>query len=82
VNRVVEPDALLPTAMKLAADMASIPVETLSQYKAIIDGGYALPFGDGLAFEHRESRAANSKVTPEMVETRRAAIQARGRSQG
>jgi enoyl-CoA hydratase len=81
VNRVVEPDALLPTAMKLAADMASIPAETLRQYKAIIDGGYELPFGEGLAFEHRESRANNSAVTPEMVEARRAAIQARGRGQ-
>src|SRR3984885_16279493 len=33
VNRVVEPDALMPAAMKLAADMASIPPETLCLYK-------------------------------------------------
>ena len=81
VNRVVEPEALLPTALKLAADMASIPAETSSQYKAIIDGGYGLPFGEALAFEHRESRAINRAVTPDMVEARRAAIQARGRGQ-
>jgi enoyl-CoA hydratase len=81
VNRVVEPDALLPSAMKLAADMASIPAETLRQYKAIIDGGYDLPLGEGLAFEHQQSRESNSKVTPEMVEARRAGIQARGRGQ-
>ena len=82
VNRVVEPDALLPTAMKLAEDMASIPTETLCLYKSIIDEGYALSFGEGLAVEHRRSSANNKTVTPDAVEKRRAAIQARGRGQG
>jgi enoyl-CoA hydratase len=81
VNRVVEPDELMPAAMKLAADMASIPAETLSAYKGIIDGGYALSLGEGLAREHRLSSAHNRAVTPEMVEARREAIEARGRSQ-
>lgn len=81
VNRVVEPEDLLPTALKLAADMASIPVETLSKYKQIIDEGYGLSLDDGLAREAALSGANNRAVTPEMVEARRAAIQARGRSQ-
>jgi enoyl-CoA hydratase len=81
VNRVVEPDELVPTAMKLAADMASIPAETLVTYKSIIDGGFDLDLADGLAFERRVSTAHNREVTPEMVEARREAIQARGRSQ-
>ena len=81
VSQVVEPDALMPTALKLAADMASIPTETLSQYKAIIDAGYDRPLGEALAYEHRVSSAHNATVTPEMVEARRAAIQARGRTQ-
>jgi enoyl-CoA hydratase len=81
VNRVVEPDALVPAAMKLAADMASIPAETLMIYKSIIDGGFDLDLADGLAFERRASTAHNREVTPEMVEARREAIQARGRSQ-
>ena len=81
VSQVVEPDALMPTAMTLAADMASIPAETLSTYKAIIDGGYDLPFGESLRYEHRVSSAHNKAVTPEMVEARRAGIQARGRTQ-
>jgi enoyl-CoA hydratase len=81
VNRVVEPDDLMPTAMKLAADMASIPVETLSLYKKIIDEGYDLPLGEGMALEQRLSTANNRTVTPQMVEARRAAIQARGRQQ-
>ncbi len=81
VSQVVEPDALMPTALKLAADMASIPAETLSIYKAIIDGGYDVAFGESLELEHKVSSSHNAAVTPEMVEARRAAIQARGRTQ-
>ncbi len=81
VNRVVPADELLPAAKKLAADMATIPVETLSLYKAIIDEGFALSFGEGMAHENRRSTANNRAVTPEAVEARRAAIQARGRTQ-
>jgi enoyl-CoA hydratase len=81
VNRVVEPAELMPTAMKLAADMASIPVETLSLYKKIIDDGFDLPLGEGMALEQRLSTANNRTVTPQMVEARREAIQARGRTQ-
>ena len=81
VNRVVEPEDLMPAALKLAADMASIPAETLSLYKSIIDQGYGLTLEEGLALEQRRSSANNRQVTPEMVEARRAAIMARGRSQ-
>lgn len=81
VNRVVPADELLAVAKKLAADMATIPVETLSLYKAIIDEGFALSFGEGMAHENRRSTANNRAVTPEAVEARRAAIQARGRTQ-
>jgi enoyl-CoA hydratase len=81
VNRVVAPEDLMPSTMKLASDMASIPVETLSTYKDIIDRGFDLPFGQAMELEHSLSRAHNQAVTPEMVEARRAAIQARGRTQ-
>ncbi len=81
VNRVVPADELLAAAKKLAADMATIPVETLSLYKSIIDEGYGLAFGDAMALENRRSTANNRAVTPEAVEARRAAIQARGRTQ-
>ena len=80
VNRVVEPNALMPVALQLAADMASIPAETLSLYKNIIDIGFDLPLGQGLALERERSSANNRAVTPAMVEARRLAIQARGRS--
>ena len=81
VNRVVAPEELLPAAQKLARDMASIDPVMLKAYKALIDEGYAASFGAGLAIEQRVSTAANSAVTPEEVEARRLAVQARGRSQ-
>jgi enoyl-CoA hydratase len=81
VNRVVEPAELMPAALKLAAEMAQIEADMLVTYKAMIDDGYALALGDGLALEHERSLAHNAEVTPEMVEARRLAVQARGRSQ-
>jgi enoyl-CoA hydratase len=80
-NRVVEPAELMPTALKIAQDMAGIDGDMLVTYKAIIDQGYGLSFQDGLALETRLSKAHNDAVTPEMIEARRAAVQARGRSQ-
>jgi len=81
VNRVVPAAELMPTALKLAADMATIPVETLSFYKRLIDDGFAESFGEGMKLEHSRSSGHNRAVTPEAVEARRAAIQARGRGQ-
>lgn len=81
VNRVVEPDELLPTAKALAADIASVPPETAMAYKQLIDEGFALPFGEALAHEAAVSTPYNGAVTPETVERNRAAVQARGRKQ-
>ena len=81
VNRVVPAAELMPTALKLAAEMASIEADMLVTYKAMIDDGYALAMGEGLELEHSRSLAHNAAVTPEMVADRRAAVQARGRSQ-
>lgn len=81
VNRVVEPAELMPAALELAQEMASIEVDMLVTYKAMIDDGYKLSMGEGLKLEHQVSVAHNAEVTPEMVEARRAGVQARGRSQ-
>ena len=80
-NRVVAPEELIPTALKLAADMAQIDVEMLTGYKAMIDDGYELSLRQGLELEPARSSAHNRHVTPDMVEQRRAGIQARGRAQ-
>ena len=81
VNRVVEPAELMPAALKLAHEMASIEAEILVTYKAMIDDGYAMTLTEGLNLEHERSVIHNAAVTPEMVEARRLAVQARGRSQ-
>lgn len=81
VNRVVAAEALLPTARALAADIASADAGFIAAYKALIDDGYALNFGEAMALEHARSSAANAAVTPEAVEARRGAVQARGRAQ-
>jgi enoyl-CoA hydratase len=81
VNRVVPARELMAAARKLAEDMATIPVETLALYKGVIDDGFALPYAEALAHEHKVSSAHNRTVTPEAVEARRAAIQARARTQ-
>ena len=81
VNRVVPAADLVPTAIKLAQDMASIDPEASAFYKRLIDDGFALPFGAAMDLEHDRSSARNAAVTPEAVEARRAAVQARGRDQ-
>ena len=43
--------------------------------------GIVSTMGDGMALEHERSVIHNAAVTPEMVEARRAAVQARGRTQ-
>ncbi len=81
VNRVVAPEELLPTARKLAADMATIPPQMLANYKRLIDDGYGLPFRDAMALEAQRTRDLNVDVTGDAVEARRAGVQARGRTQ-
>lgn len=81
VNRVVPADELLPAARALATDIASIDPDKVQTYKRLIDDGYALPFGEAMALEQRESSAANSRVSGAEVEARRRAVMERGRSQ-
>ncbi|HMO75191.1 MAG TPA: enoyl-CoA hydratase [Sphingopyxis sp.] len=79
VNRVVAPAELLPAAQALARDIASADPAMVRAYKRLIDDGYGLPFGEGLALEQARSKAANSAVSAEEVEARRTAVMARGR---
>ena len=81
VNRVVPVDALLPAAKALAADIAGTDPGMVQAYKALIDAGHALPFGEALALEHRTSSTRNAAVKGDEVEARRRAVIERGRSQ-
>ena len=82
VNRVVEPDALLPTCRALAEDMKSCVPDVLEAYKRVIDTGYATTFGAGLEMESKRAREQARTVTPETLVERRKNVQERGRQQG
>lgn len=81
LNRVVPADQLLPVCKQLAADMASADPQMVQAYKGLIDRGFALPFGEGMALEHARSSAANAQVDKGEVEARRLAVMERGRGQ-
>jgi enoyl-CoA hydratase len=82
VNRVVAPEELLAVCRQLAADIVSTEPVTRSEIKRIMDAGWHSTLTEGLAIEHQASEAhSRREVTPEKVAERRAAIQARGRSQ-
>ena len=79
VNRVVPAEDLLPQAQALAADMASCDPVVLRKYKAVIDDGLALPFGEALKMEIARSQAHAATLTNETLEANRRRTTARGR---
>lgn len=82
VNRVVEPDALLPTCRQLARDILDTDPPTRNEIKRIIDAGWDTTLAEGMDIELAASTAHSQReVTPEKVAERRAAIQSRGRQQ-
>jgi enoyl-CoA hydratase len=82
VNRVVSPEELLPVARQLAHDMASMDPQMLRHYKALINDGFALPFGEAMALEATRSTQMNGQVSADEVEARRREVMDRGRGQG
>ena len=80
ISELVPASELLPRARALARDIASADPAMVQAYKSLIDDGYALPFAEALALEHRRSVARNSHVRAEDVEERRRAVMERGRS--
>jgi enoyl-CoA hydratase/carnithine racemase len=81
VNRVYAPEALLPAAKKLAAEMAGVEGGLLKRMKAVIDDGLSLPLPEALKMEIQRGSANNSAVTPEAAEESRKTAMARGREQ-
>jgi enoyl-CoA hydratase len=79
VNRVVPAEALLDAARQLAGDMLSCVPEMLLRYKAVINDGFALPFGEGMQLEKARSTEFNAGVGAAAVEARREAVRARNR---
>lgn len=82
VNRVVDPEDLLPTAQALARDILTTEPRTRATVKRIMDEGWAATLAEGMALEDAASREhMRRNVTPEAVAARRQAVQDRGRSQ-
>ena len=81
INRVYEPDQLLPAALELAEQMTSCDPTLLRNYKAVIDDGYAITFGDALEMEIQRSAEHAKSVTASAVEEARKSVTARGRDQ-
>jgi len=79
VNRVVEPEELLPACHALANDMVSCVPEILRGYKRLIDEGTRMPLGAALEWEAKESLASARAIRPEDVAKRREGVVQRGR---
>jgi enoyl-CoA hydratase len=79
VNRVVAPHELMDAARTLAADMLLAQPGMLERYKAIINDGFALNFGDGMALEAQRARDFNSRVSAAEIEQRREGVRERNR---
>jgi len=79
VNHVVQHEDLVPTSLRLAADIAGSDPRTAAAlnetYRAVAD----LPLGEGLALERERFTAW--EYDPADIEARRAAIAERGRHQ-
>jgi enoyl-CoA hydratase len=81
VNRVVPDADLLPTCLALARDIVSCDARVVRRIKSLIDTGYASTLAEGLRIEDRASREYVRTTSGADFETRRAAVQARGRTQ-
>ncbi len=81
VNRVVPPGELMPAALKLAQDIASCDPDMVRRYKALIDDGFDVAYGEAKALELKRAAEDNVKVTAQSVAERREGVMNRGRSQ-
>jgi len=79
VNHVVAHDDLLPTARRLAADIAAADGRTVAALNETYRDVAAVPLGEGLELERR--RFAEWGLPAAEVEGRRAEVAGRGRSQ-
>jgi enoyl-CoA hydratase len=81
VNRVVEPDDLLPVCRTLATEMLSCVPGLVSRYKHVIDQGYGMNFSEALRMERETSKEYAKKLTADFIASQRQGVQERGREQ-
>ncbi|MFC1858710.1 enoyl-CoA hydratase [Thermodesulfobacteriota bacterium] len=81
VNRVVPPDKLLETCRGLADDIASSDLQSLRQYKRLIDEGYGMNFSAAMQHETEQYKEFARSIAGDHIAVRRDNIFARGRKQ-
>ncbi len=81
VNRVVEPDELMPACRALARDIISCQTEVIREYRRLIDRGFDQTFSEAMRLETEMFLEHAAKVTARDVAERRDAVQDRGRVQ-
>ncbi|NWG52637.1 MAG: enoyl-CoA hydratase [Hydrogenophilaceae bacterium] len=81
VNRVFEPAELLPAAIKLAQDIATVPADKVEAYKRLIDDGFGMKFEKALKYETKFTASLNAAVTADSIAEARETVMARGRKQ-
>jgi enoyl-CoA hydratase len=79
VNHVVAHEELLPTARRLAADIAGGDPRTVAALNETYRDVAALPLGEGLALERERFRTW--EYDPAAIEARRRAVTDRGKAQ-
>lgn len=80
-NRMVAPEALMPTCLELARQMATCVPEVLRGYKRLIDTGYGMHLPDALAMELAAGIESARQVSATTLARRRDAVIERGREQ-
>ena len=81
VNRVVEPEELIPACIALARDIASCVPEAVVEYKRLIDLGGRTTMAQGLDIELDAYEEQARRFSAEAVAARRNAVIERGRVQ-
>jgi enoyl-CoA hydratase len=69
----------MDNARALATDMLGTIPEMLTRYKAVINDGFNLAYGEGMTLERNRAREFNRAVTADAVEHRREAVRQRNR---
>jgi enoyl-CoA hydratase len=80
VNLVVEPEQLLPSAIAIAADIASCDRRAVTNLKRAYDDGALVTMREGFEVEKAAARDHMRQVRPEDIAARRESVQARGRT--
>ena len=81
VNHVLPAQELLPKAMEMAANIVACVPEVLSRYRSMIDEGYSMPLEEALPWEEEQATDWAKLATGAMIEQRRQAVLAKGRSE-